>query len=73
MIYIGIDVHKKTTTFCALDSDGKVVRRGTTDSTESGWFEIINHWSVDERSMVLETGAMTWWVVDVLREAGIES
>jgi transposase len=72
MIYIGMDVHKKTTTFCALASDGKVVRRGTVSSEESGWLEIVHHWSGEELSIVLETGCTTWWVVDVLREAGIQ-
>jgi transposase len=72
MIYIGMDIHKKTTTFCALDSDGKVVHQGTVSSVEAGWLEIVNHWPLDEISITLETGSMTWWVVDVLREAGIE-
>jgi transposase len=72
MIYIGMDIHKKTTTFCALDSDGKVVHRGTVSSVEAGWLEIVNHWSGQESAIALETGTMTWWVVDVLREAGIE-
>ena len=72
MIYVGMDVHKKTTTFCALDSEGKVVRRGTVDSVETGWLAIVKHWSTDEISIALETGSLTWWVVDVLREAGIE-
>jgi transposase len=41
-------------------------------SVEVGWLEIVNHWSGQELSIALETGTMTWWVVDVLREAGIE-
>lgn len=59
-------------TFCALDSAGKVIRRGTVDSVETGWLEIVNHWAGGEISITLETGSMTWWVVDVLRDAGIE-
>jgi transposase len=72
MIYVGMDVHKKTTTFCAIDSDGKVLRRGTVDSSETGWREIVRHWSRKDLSIALETGSMTWWVVDVLRDAGVE-
>ena len=72
MIYVGMDIHKKTTTFCAMDTDGKVVHRGTVVSADAGWVEIINHWSGQELAIALETGTMTWWVVDVLREAGIE-
>jgi len=72
MIYIGMDVHKKTTTFCALDSEGKILRRGIVNSKESGWLEIVNYCFSDEISIALETGSMTWWVVDVLRDAGVE-
>jgi transposase len=72
MIYIGMDVHKKTTTFCALDSDGNVVRKGTVDSSESGWLAIVKSWSGEDLSMALETGCTSWWVVDVLRGAGVE-
>lgn len=72
MIYIGMDVHKKTTTFCAIDSEGKVLRRGTVNSDESGWLEIVNRYSGEDLSIALETGCTTWWVVDILREAGIE-
>jgi transposase len=39
---------------------------------EAGWLEIVNHWSGQELAIALETGTMTWWVVDVLREAGVE-
>ena len=72
MIYIGMDIHKKTTAFCAMDRDGKVVHRGTVVSVEAGWLEIVNHWPGQDVAVVLETGTMTWWVVDVLREAGID-
>ena len=72
MIYVGMDVHKKTTTFCALDDEGKAVKRGTVISDESGWLKIVNHWPIDHISITLETGTMTWWVVDVLRGVGIE-
>ncbi|MBU1157699.1 MAG: IS110 family transposase [Proteobacteria bacterium] len=72
MIYVGMDIHKKTTTFCALDQEGKVIHRGTVPSGETGWLEAIHRWPKDEIAVALETGSMTWWVVDVLREAGIE-
>jgi transposase len=58
--------------FLRFDSDGKVVHRGTVSSVEAGWLEIVNHWSGQELAIALETGTMTWWVVDVLREAGVE-
>lgn len=72
MIYVGMDIHKKTTTFCAIDEEGKLAKRGRVLSDEAGWLGILNNWPIDEVRVALETGGMTWWVVDVLRGAGIE-
>ena len=72
MIYVGMDIHKKTTTFCAIDEEGKLAKRGKVPSDEDGWLGIVGNWPIDDVQVALETGAMTWWVVDVLREAGIE-
>jgi len=72
MIYVGMDIHQKTTTFCAIDQEGKVARRGKVKSGQAAWLEIVGQWPGQQVRVALETGAMTWWVVDVLREAGIE-
>ena len=72
MIYVGMDVHKRTTTFCVLDDEGKVVLRGKVASGEAGWQGIVSHWPSDETRVAIETGGMSWWVVDVLRGVGIE-
>ena len=72
MIYVGMDVHKKTTTFCAINDEGHVCKRGKVDSGEPGWLEVVGHWLIQGVSVALETGNMTWWVVDVLRKAGVD-
>lgn len=72
MIYVGMDVHKKTTTFCAIDDDGQVVRRGRVSSMEDGWRGALSSWEPSEVRVALETGRTTWFVVDFLREQGIE-
>lgn len=72
MIYVGMDIHKKTTTYCAIDEEGKIARRGKVASGEAGWLEIVEQWPGEEVRVALETGGMSWWVVDVLRGAGIE-
>lgn len=72
MIYVGMDVHKRTTTFCAIDDDGQVVKRGKVASGDVGWREALSTWSPSEVRVALETGSMTWWVVDCLRQLGIE-
>ena len=72
MIYVGMDIHKQTTTYCAIDHQGEVARRGKVSSGEAGWLKIIGEWPVEEVRVALETGGMSWWVVDVLRGAGLE-
>jgi transposase len=72
MIYVGMDIHKKTTTYCAIDHKGKVIKRGKVPSGEAGWLGIVGQWSLDQVRVALETGGMSWWVVDMLRQAGIE-
>ena len=72
MIYVGMDVHKKTTTYCAIDEEGKVNRRATVPSDEAGWLGAVQDWLSGGVEVALETGCMTWWAVDVLRESGIE-
>lgn len=47
MIYIGMDVHKKSTTFCAIDDEGSVVRRGQVPSGNEGWRQMLSSWPAD--------------------------
>lgn len=72
MMYVGMDVHKKTTTYCMVNDEGEVTRRGKVDSTEVGWLSIVEDHPGIELNFALETGVMTWWVVDVLRSQDIE-
>jgi len=72
MRYVGMDIHSKTTTFCVIDDEGKICKRGKVESGESQWLGIVSHWPGEEVGVALESGNKTWWVVDVLRGAGIE-
>ena len=72
MIYVGIDVHQETTTFCALDDEGRMVKQGKVASGESQWMETVSLWPHEKVDVALETGNMSWWVVAVLRQIGIE-
>jgi len=42
MIYVGMDVHKRTTSFCAVGDDGQVARRDEVASGEDGWLDMAN-------------------------------
>ena len=49
LYYIGLDVHKKTITYCSKTQDGALVARGTIEATRaalSAWAQTIEHpWS----------------------------
>ena len=72
MIHIGMDVHKKHSTFCVLDPAGTVVVRGKVPSTEDGWRSVLTRWPAADMQVAVETGGLTWWLVDVARQLGIE-
>lgn len=71
MIHIGMDLHKKHTVFCAIDSNGTVVGRGKVESTEAEWKKLVRRWP-GEVKVAFETGTLSWWAVDVVRSVGIE-
>jgi transposase len=72
MIYVGMDLHQKTTTWFAVDEAGERVSGGVVTSNEPGWREAVGNWPAAEVRVALETGTMTWWAVSALRELGIE-
>jgi transposase len=72
VINIGMDLHKKHTVFCAIDSEEAIVARGKVESTEEGWRGLVTRWPVAEVKVAFETGTLSWWAVDVVRSAGIE-
>lgn len=53
MIYVRMDIHKKTTTYCAIDQDGEIVRRGKVSSGEAGWLKIVQQWPMDDVRVAL--------------------
>lgn len=59
MIYVGIDVHQKTTTFCALDDEGRMVKHGKVATGESRWMEVVSLWPHDQVDIAVETGNMS--------------
>jgi transposase len=72
MNYIGMDLHRRHTTFCIVDEAGTLVRRGKVDSTEQGWTAVLASCEAGCIELAIETGSLTWWVVDVARGLGIE-
>ncbi len=48
MSFVGMDIHQKTTTYCVIDDEGRVVKRGKVDSGEDQWLELVGQWSSEE-------------------------
>jgi len=72
MTHIGMDIHKRYSTFCVLDPTGGIIERGKVDSSEEGWSALLKRWPAADLQVAVETGSLTWWLVDVARGLGIE-
>jgi len=71
--YVGLDVHSKTTEFVIEDASGTVMREGQVPTTEEGLRSLIETFGVPPGSRVaLETGTMARYVVDQLRQLGLD-
>ena len=65
MYYIGLDVHKKTISYCVKDASGQVVQEGKIRATRGerdGWMKTLPQpWSV-----AMEATIFTGWIYDHL-------
>ncbi len=69
-ITVGLDVGDKRTHFCALDSDRKVVARGSFLTTRAHLVTALAPFA--GAKVVLEAGSQSPWMSRVLRERGHE-
>lgn len=74
MIYIGMDLHQKTTTWFACDDDGQRAGSGKVESSNEGWKSVTDRFGSTgtEVRVAIETGSITWFCVEQLRSLGIE-
>src|ERR1017187_3187631 len=65
MYYIGLDVHKKTISYCVKDASGQVLQEGKIGATRGeldGWMKTLPQpWSV-----AMEATIFTGWIYDHL-------
>lgn len=71
MRYVGLDVHKKTTTMVALGQDGKVVERARFLSRPEVLRSVMGELDKDS-SVTLEATGAWYWAADVLQELGLD-
>jgi transposase len=65
MYYIGLDVHKKTISYCVKDASGQVYREGTVRATRNeldGWVRTLP----EPRIIAMEATIFTGWIYDHL-------
>ena len=65
MYYIGLDVHKKTISFCVKDAAGKIHQEGRIGSTRrelDGWIKTLPQ----PRMIAMEATIFTGWIYDHL-------
>ena len=65
MYYIGLDVHKKTISYCVKDASGQVHREGTIGATRNEldcWIRTLPQ----PRIMAMEATIFTGWIYDHL-------
>ena len=65
MYFIGLDVHKKTISFCVKDAAGRVYQQGKVAATRrdlDGWVRTLPQ----PRTMAMEATMFTGWIYDYL-------
>jgi transposase len=73
-IYLGLDVHARSTVYCAEKESGEILVRGEVLTSRSGFEEISARLGVGSGCRVgLETGSQSFWVSGLLSELGMES
>lgn len=69
--YIGLDVHKKTITYCVKTEDGRLVRRGTLDAVK----KVLDQWAGEIKRPwkgAMEATLFTGWIYDFLKPRAME-
>lgn len=74
--YIGMDLHKKTSSFCVMTIKGKIIREQTTTTTQEEIKKFIGEVkkikSVKKISLVLEPVSQWYFYADFIEDLGIE-
>jgi transposase len=72
-LYLGLDVHGKATVYVAMDEAGRVVRRGSVETSAEGIAGLLGDVGAPAGTVVgLETGTQATWVARLLAAAGME-
>ena len=67
--YVGMDVHKRTISFCVKTRDGELVRKGKIQSTKSALKELVER-TEQPLTIAMEATLFSGWIYDFLKHLG---
>ena len=70
--FVGLDVSQKMTAICVVDKDGRRIWRGQCLSDPEGIGAALRRYAGADSKIGIETGAMTPWLVQGLRDLGFD-
>ena len=68
-IYIGCDLHKRTSTLCVKTKEGRVVEETKIKTTKEAFAQVCGQYS--GARIVFEPVGQSWWLGDILEELGL--
>jgi len=69
--YVGLDVHKKTISYCVKKADGTIVQEGKIDATREDLFEFVSRLPKPWKG-AMEATLFTGWIYDFLEPYAYE-
>lgn len=72
-IYVGLDVHSKQTSYCVQTARGRVIRRGSVETSQASLLGLLEKIQAPPRTKIaLETGAQAKWLARLLSAADMQ-
>ena len=68
MLYCGIDLSKKSSNYCIVDDDGRVVAEGKVDNDRADFRKALADYS--QLKVLIEASNNAFWVADAVEELG---
>lgn len=72
MVYCGLDLHAKSSTFCIVNRRGRRVAEGEVRSSRRGFSELMKRAAGESVRVVVESSTRTRWAAGVLESLGAE-
>ncbi len=71
-LFIGMDLHKNSSTFCVKDKEGEKIAFKKVATNKSEVLGFVNQFQDKELSLVLEPVSQWYFMADILQKAGVD-